>query len=194
MGYTTDFSGKFNFDKPLDAETYLKLKDFVDEGHVGPEFPTYSRYCQWTPTKDRLSLEWDGGEKFYEYEKWLAYLIETFIKPAGYVLNGRVKWQGEEMDDRGILGVTDNVLVARKFSEPDDKAISVWRFEDAPKHFQMESTNGGDEDWLVFVPADLVGGFLMCGPPTWIDAMDSMREPQQIKTKQGDVIFIGSHA
>lgn len=114
MGYSTDFSGKFNFDKPLDAETYLKLKEFVREVHEGPDFPEYSKYCQWAPTRDRLSLEWDGSEKFYEYEKWLKYLIETFFKPAGYVLNGKVKWQGEDMDDRGYLEVIDNIVFARK--------------------------------------------------------------------------------
>lgn len=112
MGYSTDFSGKFNFDKPLDAETYLKLKEFAEERHEDEGFP--SRYCQWVPTEGRTSLEWDGGEKFYGYSEWLRYLIETFTKPAGYVLNGKVKWQGEDMDDRGYLEVIDNVVFARK--------------------------------------------------------------------------------
>ena len=31
--------------------------------------------------------------------------------------------------------------------------IKVWRFEDAPKKYRALSTNGGDEDWIAFVPA-----------------------------------------
>jgi len=64
-------------------------------------------WCQWVPTEDGTAIEWDGGEKFYDYVEWLEYLIEHFLKPWGYRLNGEVKWQGEDMDDRGLLTVTD---------------------------------------------------------------------------------------
>ena len=60
------------------------------------------------PTRPAQSIVWDGGEKFYEYVKWLEYLIEHFLKPWGYKLNGDVTWQGEESDDRGMIRVTDN--------------------------------------------------------------------------------------
>ena len=32
------------------------------------------------------------------------------------------------------------------------RAILIWRFEDAPEHFQLLSQNGGDEDYIAFVP------------------------------------------
>lgn len=65
-------------------------------------------WCQWRPTEDGTGIEWDEGEKFYEYAAWLRYIIANFLKPWGYVLNGEVKWQGEEMDDRGLITVADN--------------------------------------------------------------------------------------
>lgn len=34
----------------------------------------------------------------------------------------------------------------------DDNAIHVWRFHEAPELLQKLSTNGGDEDWLAFIP------------------------------------------
>ena len=64
-------------------------------------------WCQWI-INDNGELEWDGGEKFYEYEAWLVYLIDHFFKPLGYVLNGDITWQGDEHDDLGIIHVVDN--------------------------------------------------------------------------------------
>jgi hypothetical protein len=67
-------------------------------------------WCQWVPTSDDAGIEWDGGEKFYNYTEWLSYLIEHFLAPWGYVLNGEVEWVGEDRDDRGKIVVTNNVI------------------------------------------------------------------------------------
>jgi hypothetical protein len=67
-------------------------------------------WCQWVPDEGGDALVWDEGEKFYRYIEWLRYLIEHFLKPWGYVLNGRVTWEGEDSDDVGVLTVTDNVV------------------------------------------------------------------------------------
>jgi hypothetical protein len=67
-------------------------------------------WCQWAPNENGTAIEWDGGEKFYHYVEWLSYIIEHFMKPWGYVLNGSVKWKGEERGDRGTIVVTDNVV------------------------------------------------------------------------------------
>lgn len=64
-------------------------------------------WCQWIINDDG-ELEWDGNEKFYEYEAWLVYLIDNFFKPLGYVLNGDIEWQGDEYDDLGTIHVVDN--------------------------------------------------------------------------------------
>lgn len=66
-------------------------------------------WCQWVINDDG-ELEWDGGEKFYNYEDWLIYLIDNFFEPLGYILNGDIEWQGEESDDFGIIHVVDNVV------------------------------------------------------------------------------------
>ena len=67
-------------------------------------------WCQWVPTENNDAIEWDGGEKFYHYTEWLSYLIEHFLKPWGYILNGEVEWFGEDRDDRGKILVTDNII------------------------------------------------------------------------------------
>lgn len=62
-------------------------------------------WCQWRPTKDGRGIEWDGGEKFYDYVEWLKYLIVNFLKPWGYELSGCVNYQGEERGDFGMFTV-----------------------------------------------------------------------------------------
>lgn len=70
-------------------------------------------WCQWVPTHDRTGIEWDGGEKFYDYVEWLAYLIRHFLAPWGYVLSGEVTWAGEDRSDHGQIVVVDNVIGTR---------------------------------------------------------------------------------
>lgn len=65
-------------------------------------------WCQWLMQEDHQTIEWDGNEKFYEYTKWIRYLIERVLKPRGYVVNGEVKWRGEDFTDVGRLVVDDN--------------------------------------------------------------------------------------
>lgn len=165
MGYTTDFNGSFNLDKPLTKEHKAYLEAFAstrrmkrkqsltakrsdplreaaglpvgkegayfvgEGGHCGqgagfgehngiPDLAEYnyppagqpSLWCQWVPNADGTAIVWDEGEKFYEYVAWIEYLIENFLKPWGYVLNGEVEWYGEERDDRGMIVVDNNVV------------------------------------------------------------------------------------
>jgi hypothetical protein len=112
MGYTTNFYGRFTFDKPLTEELFKTMKDFADERHEGEEYPSY--YCQWIPSEDLLGIEWDGGEKFYGYEEWLVYIIDHFLVPNTYHLSGDVRWEGEENKDIGRLIVVNNLLEVKK--------------------------------------------------------------------------------
>lgn len=70
-------------------------------------------WCQWKPIEKEdgtTYLAWDGAEKFYDYIEWLEYLIEHFLAPWGYLLNGEVEWEGERSRDLGKIAVTDNVV------------------------------------------------------------------------------------
>lgn len=73
--------------------------------------------------------------------------------------------------------------------KPTD-AITVWHFYDAPVEYQRLSTNGGDEDWLAFVPATFAGHYV-----GWLEStgFDSCCEPQRFPV-EGGVVWIGSHA
>lgn len=70
-------------------------------------------WCHWVPSVDGRHIEWDGGEKFYDYGPWLEYVVTHFLKPWGRVLNGTVRWSGEDSGDLGSLIVTNNGVVVK---------------------------------------------------------------------------------
>lgn len=139
MGYSTDFSGQFNVTPPMKPQLFnflnnlcrtRRMKRDTEEFGVQGEFyvgddneanapkvldvnrpsPTQpGLWCQWEAT-DENTIEWDGGEKFYNYVEWLVYIIEKVLKPNGHTVNGEVTWSGEETGDVGKILVTDNVV------------------------------------------------------------------------------------
>jgi hypothetical protein len=70
-------------------------------------------WCQWEPNEDGTAIVWNQAEKFYDYIRWLEYLIKHFLAPWGYVLDGEVEWQGEEDEDRGTIQVVQNEVKIR---------------------------------------------------------------------------------
>ncbi len=112
MGYTTDFDGLIKLDKPLTKEHQEFLHKFNDDRHEGKEYPGY--WCQWVPACDEDTvIEWDYGEKFYEYVEWMEYIIDNFLKPWGYIANGNIEWFGEDRNDLGMIVVEDNKVSTR---------------------------------------------------------------------------------
>jgi hypothetical protein len=106
MSYRTTFEGEFTLDRPLTVEHYRALEAFAGERHddVGP-----SVWCDWVPNDVGSAIVASDREgSFYEYVPWLEHIIGAFLKPWGYVLNGRVTWAGEEDGDLGVIVVRDN--------------------------------------------------------------------------------------
>lgn len=66
-------------------------------------------------------LEVVKGEcDFYEYDRWLRYLIDRVFHPRGYLLSGFVEWQGEETNDRGTIRILENqVIKVERFNKPN---------------------------------------------------------------------------
>ena len=92
--------------------TYNENQKRASEGLCQPGL-----WCQWIVTQEGVEqrLEWDGGEKFYNYVEWLRYLIKNFFQPWGVLLNGVIEWEGESgIHDLGRIEVKDNVVTVRK--------------------------------------------------------------------------------
>lgn len=98
-------------DKPLTCAQKDVLDKLTEELHV-KDAP--DSWCQWVVTRDGNAIKWDENEKFYDYLGWLQYIIEKYLVPWGYVLNGSVTWQGEDPDDIGEIHVKNNIMNVKR--------------------------------------------------------------------------------
>ena len=169
MGYSTEFTGRFRLDRPLQLEHARYLHAFADTRRVqrdaaraealidrvraaaslpvgveggyvvvrerdsilnqdAPPRGQPGLYCQWRPSENQHGILWDGGEKFYNYVQWLEYIIQHFLAPWGYVLNGAVQWEGEEFGDTGVIQVVNNRVTTGETADGRDPA--EWGEED----------------------------------------------------------------
>lgn len=101
--------GQMEYDSTSDFNARWKENERrTKEGECQPGL-----WCQWVVREvddGKQILEWDGGEKFYNYVEWLKYLINHFFEKWGVKLNGEIQWSGEETGDIGKIIVTDNVV------------------------------------------------------------------------------------
>jgi len=105
----------------VDGEFYYKEGSDMGQEHddniVDYNTPPSTQpglWLQWTPLDDRITIEWDGGEKFYNYVEWLEYIVDKILAPRGYKLSGEVYWDGEDSEDKGKITVKNNKIVARQ--------------------------------------------------------------------------------
>ena len=138
MGYTTYFEGAIQIDRELDNKTYelliglsntRRMKRNIEGYGIEGEFyiesidqdkddtvidtnnPPLTQpgvWLDWIPSEDRKNIIWNGSEKFYHGAEWMIYLIDKILAPRGYVLNGKIKAQGECANDRWNLIVKNN--------------------------------------------------------------------------------------
>jgi hypothetical protein len=99
VDYAEDVEGTFTISPPLNAHETDYLQDFAATRHMlrrlgpyylgpdrsdiidsnAPGLDQPSLWCHWEPVEDGGGLVWNGSEKFRYPEKWLAYLLGTFL-------------------------------------------------------------------------------------------------------------------
>jgi len=101
----------------IEGEFYVDANGHAGQEHT-PDIIDYNRppktqpglWCKWIPTHDGMGIEWDGGEKFYDYVTWIEYIIKNFLAPKGYKLTGLMQWRGEDFNDMGTIAIKNNVV------------------------------------------------------------------------------------
>lgn len=76
-----------------------------------------------------------------------------------------------------------------------DKFMKLWIWEDAPEEYKQLYSQGGDEDWLLFIPKEISWNFKggLADYPWWIDNMDVTKEPIRYDAEDG-IFLVGTHA
>lgn len=112
MGYNTKFSGALSLSRPLtlsEAKFILEANEeprSIAGNHIGG-------YMQWVPTESLNAIVYDGNEKFYDYDKWMEWML-GHLASLGIEANGDIVWQGESVGDTGVLSVHANSLTVIK--------------------------------------------------------------------------------
>jgi hypothetical protein len=69
--------------------------------------------------------------------------------------------------------------------------MKLWRFQDAPVYLQQLSTNGGDEDWVLLVPAGV-------DAPFWVEINGACHFgaccTDRYQLTDASEVYIGCHA
>jgi len=66
-------------------------------------------WCPWVPTEDRSGIQHKDGN--HSQAKWLRYIIEHFLRPWGYTVDGTVFLEGEY--DKGRVTAYKNFVKSR---------------------------------------------------------------------------------
>ena len=93
-------------------------------------------------SEDREFIVPEEDESRHGFRLWLKLVIEHYLAPRGYVLNGEVTWEGEDRDDSGTIFVKDNQVEA-----VDDLIFNAgpsW----APNHFADDHLKQAIRDLL----------------------------------------------
>ena len=107
MGYTANFTGNFSLDKALSEDHSKLIEALSNKRHDSELMP--SNYCQWVIGVDKKTILWDGREKFYSSDKWIAFIV-SILEPLGYIVNGKVSWKGEDKSDVGTIRIKNNKI------------------------------------------------------------------------------------
>ena len=154
MGLHTDYLGSLRIKPPLSPDEVDFLKSFHRTRHCGdraaldvvthpadndPRGDVASfnlvaagmpgMWCPWTCCDEGCCLRWDQGEKPYSPDRWLRYLIDTFLRPGAalsadpaaratgltfdHVLAGVIVGERRETGELFALAVRDNVVRRR---------------------------------------------------------------------------------
>jgi hypothetical protein len=69
-----------------------------------------SLWCSWRLDPDGVTLRYVATSNLYLCYTWLQYLLDHFLKPWNYQLNGEIRWQGDNEADRGQIIVRANTI------------------------------------------------------------------------------------
>lgn len=111
-----------------------KAEDIIDYNRSHPDQP--GLWLKWDVNEEGTEISWTGDEKFYDSPEWMTYLINNLFSESArayveqnqiaapderfaqfsfdHVFNGEILAQGEDINDRWLLVVKDNVVTVEE--------------------------------------------------------------------------------
>lgn len=124
MGYDVYYNGEVDVAPPLTENDAVIMRAFVNREQTEetraifaaiavsaePDLPGHEGLLE--VSEDRSCILPEEGESRHGVRMWLRLLLAHFLVPRGYVLNGEVRWEGQDPDDRGCIFIKDNQIEA----------------------------------------------------------------------------------
>jgi hypothetical protein len=124
MGYDVYYNGEVSVIPPLTEGDAAVLRAATNLEHTDatqplfaaiaaspePDLPYHAGLLEVSEDREFILPEQD--ESRHGFRMWLKLLIEYYLAPRGYVLEGEVTWEGEDRDDCGTIFVKDNQVEA----------------------------------------------------------------------------------
>jgi hypothetical protein len=122
MGYSTNFKGELEFEKPLTSDALGYLNGFLsqDRRDIGLDgdglykqgYGSYWYHIDYELLPDFSGIRWNGAEKSYDMDGIANFLIDTMkARYPDFGLTGKLVAQGDDVDDRWELVIKDGRAV-----------------------------------------------------------------------------------
>jgi hypothetical protein len=174
MGYDVYYNGEVNITPPLTEGDAAVLRAATNLEHTDatrvlfaviaaspdPDLPYHAGLLEISEDREYILPEQD--ESRHGFRMWLRLVIEHYLAPRGYVLEGEVTWEGEDRDDCGTIFVKGNQV------EAVDNLIFNAGPSWAPNHFADDHLKQAIRDLLD--SADNTG----CSPELTVVAASSL--------------------
>jgi hypothetical protein len=115
MGYSVYYCGEIDVTPSLteeDAATFLEIvndkrtdrtKDFFDRVAASPEAQIPYSVGLLELSEDRSQILPETDESRAGAGTWLRLVVEHFLAPKGYSVEGEITWNGDDAEDRGCI-------------------------------------------------------------------------------------------
>ena len=138
MGYSTQFKGKLKFTTDIPLTTFKYLQSILGEDcRDHPEWNAGKlTYIDLQVTDDFEGIEWNGSEKTYDLVDKINLIIKLMKeKYPKFGLTGELLAQGEDIDDRWILKMEDNIAIQKEIVIDDGNKCYIivedsWEYND----------------------------------------------------------------
>ena len=115
MGYSVSYCGDINVEPSLTEEDVATFLEIVNDRRTDRTKPFFDLVaaCNESQTpysigllelsEDRAQILPETDESRAGAGTWLQLVVQHFLAPKGYSVEGEIKWNGDEAEDRGCI-------------------------------------------------------------------------------------------
>lgn len=108
MSYNTTFEGKFKC-TPKCNQSQINFINNINNFNI-KNYNIPNDKCCWIINNTGEYLQWNNDKSSIYYDDWIIYLLKSFFIPNNILLNGIIKWYGDDHFDIGKIIINNNCI------------------------------------------------------------------------------------